>query len=156
MPPSRYHGASIGVPAAAVAVALFAATSGHAGTSGHAAASGHAAVQAATPQAATVDVSGEWTLRMMAPQGLVNIELALEQEGTAVKGKLAGPMGEHEIEGAVEADRFSFSMTVESPTGGYTLHFSARVEDNETMAGVMRDGSGELAVDFTAARKESP
>jgi hypothetical protein len=119
-----------------------------------AAASGHAAVQADAPQAATADVSGEWALRMVAPQGLVNIELALEQEGNAVKGKLAGPMGEHEIEGSVEADRFVFSMTVESPSGGYTLHFAARVEENERMTGVMRDGSGELSVDFTAARKE--
>ena len=100
------------------------------------------------------NVTGEWSLVMEAPQGMVSMEIVFAQEGTEVSGTLNGPMGLTELNGEIEGDEIVFWISVESPDGAFDLIFTGKVEENNKISGMMESGSGEFSVEFTAERKE--
>ena len=99
------------------------------------------------------DVTGEWSLAMDAPQGMVSMEIVFVQEGTELSGTLNGPMGLTELTGAIEGNEIVFRIAVESPNGTFALSFTGKVEENNKISGIM-EGSGGFSVEFTAERKE--
>lgn len=99
------------------------------------------------------DVTGEWSLAMDAPQGMVSMEIVFVQEGTELNGTLNGPMGLTELTGAIEGNKIVFRIAVESPNGTFALSFTGKVEENNKISGIM-EGSGGFSVEFTAERKE--
>ena len=106
-------------------------------------------------QEEATNVTGEWSLSMQGPQGMVHmeIELAQDQEG-AITGTLNGPMGTAEVTGLTEGNEIMFYIMVESPDGDYGLLFTGAVEENKKIVGKMENEGGEISVDFTAERKE--
>ncbi len=100
------------------------------------------------------NVTGEWSLAMEAPQGMVSMEIVFAQEGTEITGTLDGPMGHTELHGEIDGNEIVFWITVESPDSPFDLIFSGKVEENKKISGMMKSGSGELSVEFTAERKE--
>ncbi len=112
------------------------------------------AAPALTHQEEAPNVTGEWSLTMEAPQGMVSMEIVFAQEGTEVSGTLNGPMGLTELNGEIEGNEIVFRISVESPDGPFDLIFTGKVEENNKISGMMESGSGEFSVEFTAVRKE--
>ena len=100
------------------------------------------------------NVTGEWSLTMEAPQGMVSMEIVFAQEGTEVSGTLNGPMGTTELNGEIEGNEIVFWISVESPGGTFDLIFTGKVEENNKISGMMEAGGGDFSVEFTAKRKE--
>lgn len=99
------------------------------------------------------DLTGEWTLTMEGPQGLVNMVLELVQRDNEITGTLDGPMGPLQLAGKIEGNEVSFQARVESRGGAYDLLFSGVVEDDKKITGRMRAG-GDVTTEFTAERVE--
>lgn len=100
------------------------------------------------------NVTGEWSLTMEAPQGMVSMEIVFAQEGTEVSGTLNGPMGTTELNGEIEGNEIVFWISVETPDSSFDLIFTGKVEENNKISGMMESGGGEVSVEFTAKRKE--
>ena len=112
------------------------------------------AAPALAQQEEAPNVTGEWSLVMEAPQGMVSIEIVFAQEGTEVSGTLNGPMGLRELNGEIEGNEIVFRISVESPDGSFDLIFTGKVEENNKISGMMESGDGEFSVEFAAERKE--
>ncbi len=100
------------------------------------------------------NVTGEWSLTMEAPQGMVSMEIVFAQEGPEISVTLNGPMGSTELNGEIEGDKIVFQISVESPGGTFDLIFTGKVEENNKISGTMEGGGGGFSVEFTAVRKE--
>lgn len=100
------------------------------------------------------NVTGEWSLTMEAPQGMVSMEIVFAQEGTEVSGTLNGPMGTTELNGEIEGNEIVFWISVETPDSSFDLIFTGKVEENNKISGMMESGGGEVSVEFTAKRKD--
>lgn len=101
-----------------------------------------------------VDLTGEWFLQMIGPQGLVHITLKLVQEGSTLRGTAEGPMGDAEIAGSVDGESFSFSLSVDTGAG-FVMRFSGTHvsdEQGDRLSGTMR--AGEVTAEFSAERVE--
>ena len=112
------------------------------------------AVPALAHQEEAPNVTGAWSLTMEAPQGMVSMEIVFAQEGTELGGTLNGPMGLTQLNGEIEGNEIVFRIGVESPGGTFDLVFAGKVEENNKISGMMKSGSGEFSVEFTALRKE--
>jgi len=112
------------------------------------------AAPAPAHQGEAPNVTGEWSLAMDAPQGMVSMEIVFVQEGTKISGTLNGPMGLAELNGEIDGNEIVFRISVESPGGTFDLIFTGKVEDNNKISGMMESGGGAFSVEFTAERKE--
>ncbi len=99
-------------------------------------------------------LTGDWSLAMEGPQGMVRMTLKLVQKDEKITGTLDGPMGSLELAGEIEESEVSFWATVESPNGAFDLRFTGTVEDNKKIVGWMEAGGGEVSTAFTAQRVE--
>ncbi len=97
-------------------------------------------------------LTGDWSLAMEGPQGLVNIALKLVQKGKEITGTLDGPMGSLEIAGEIEEADVTFWASVDTPDGVFDLVFAGTLEENKKIAGWM--DAGEFSAEFTATRVE--
>ncbi len=100
------------------------------------------------------DLTGDWSLAMEGPQGMVRMTLKLVQEDNQITGTLDGPMGLLELAGEIEEGEVSFWASVETPNGGFELRFTGTVEENQKIVGWMEAGGGEVSTEFTAQRVE--
>ncbi len=112
------------------------------------------AAPAVTAQQEETDVTGDWSLTMEGPQGMVNMEVVFKQEDGELTGTLNGPMGSTELGGKIEGAQISFWITVDTPNGAFDLLFSGKVEENKKISGVMEADGGGVSSDFTAERRE--
>ena len=113
------------------------------------------AAPVAVAQQAEADVTGDWSLAMEGPQGMVNMEVAFHQDHGELTGTLNGPMGSTELGGEIEGTEISFWISVETPNGAFDLVFNGKVEENKKISGVMQAEGGEFPSNFTAVRKEA-
>ena len=103
----------------------------------------------------TPNVTGEWSLTMEGPQGMVAMEIVFAQdEDLAIVGTLNGPMGETEVTGAIEGDEIMFWIMFETPGGDVGMFFTGKVEENKRIVGEVDIQQGEFLTEFTAERKE--
>jgi hypothetical protein len=101
-----------------------------------------------------IDLTGEWSLRMNGPQGLVHMTLRIAQNGDALSGTAEGPMGTAELTGGIDDESFSFSLAIDSGPG-FVMMFTGRFHreaEGDRLAGTMR--AGEIAAEFSAERVE--
>ena len=113
------------------------------------------AAPALAQQAETPDVTGEWSLTMEGPQGMVFMEIVFAQdEDLAIGGTLNGPMGETEVTGAIEGNEIMFWILFETPGGEVAMFFTGKVEDNKKITGEVKIQQGEFSTEFTAEHKE--
>jgi hypothetical protein len=96
-------------------------------------------------------VAGKWSLSIDSPQGATTAALTLAVDGEAVKGSLAGDMGETPVAGKVNGSEVTFSFDFSGPNGVMTIAGKATVSGSE-MKGEMDYGMG--VAPFTGKRAE--
>lgn len=96
-------------------------------------------------------VAGKWSLNIDSPQGATTAALTLAVDGEAVKGSLAGDMGETPVVGKVIGNQVTFSFDFMGPNGAMTIASKATITGDE-IKGEMDYGMG--VAPFTGKRAE--
>jgi hypothetical protein len=98
-------------------------------------------------------VAGTWEMSSETPRGTRVQTLAIQQEGSTIKGTLTGPRGESPLEGSVTGNKISFTVKRETPAGAFTLEYSGTV-DGDSMKGKVH--SERFDGEWTAKRTKPP
>jgi len=106
----------------------------------------------ATPDAAAVDLSGEWDLSVHYFTSTSQHRLSLKQEGSWVRGTHTSEFSTQEIVGVVEGDTLKLSSAMRRPGNGISFMFSG-VANADGMSGSIHLGEY-LQVKFSATRAE--
>jgi hypothetical protein len=104
---------------------------------------------AATPFAQH-DVSGNWTLTINGPQGAVDADATLKQDGDKVTGTMSSMAGETTVAGTLTGSTLSLAFNVVTPNGPIDVKMTAEVSGAE-MKGVVDFSMG--TADFTGRKK---
>jgi hypothetical protein len=107
------------------------------------------AAGAAAPFAQT-NVSGDWTLTINGPQGIIDTEATFTQDGEKVTGTMTSPMGEVSVAGTVNGSTVAFEFNVVTPNGPIDVKMTAEVTGAD-MKGTLDFGMG--TADFTGKKK---
>ena len=84
-----------------------------------------------------VDITGAWEVSWEGRQGTRTVTINFEQDGENLKGSFAGPQGgEVPVTGSIKGDQITFSVSMQSQRGEFTLTFKGTVE-GEAMSGTM-------------------
>ncbi|MCC7031400.1 MAG: hypothetical protein IT179_01040 [Acidobacteria bacterium] len=104
----------------------------------------------AAAAAAQNDVSGNWTLTINGPQGVIDSDATLKQDGEKVTGSFSGPAGDATVAGTMNGSTLALAFSVNTPEGVFDIKLSAEVNSTE-MKGTLDYGMG--VADFTGKRK---
>jgi hypothetical protein len=107
------------------------------------------AAGAATPFAQN-SVSGDWSITINGPQGALDSDATLTQDGDNVTGTMSTPMGESDLTGTMSGTTLTLAFNVVSPQGPLDVTMTAVVTGGD-MKGVLDFGMG--TADFTGKRK---
>ena len=94
-------------------------------------------------------VSGKWTMTLELenqPPAALDVKLTDKK----VSGALTSPSGEVPIAGDYTDGKLTFSITVQSSQGQFTIAFTGGLKDDDTMTGTMDFGQG--SVNWKAVR----
>ena len=110
------------------------------------------------PVAAQDSVAGEWIFTMTAPQGMIDVEFAFEQNGSEVTGNakltdLPEIEGAMISEGILEDGVLFFVLSVSAQGQWYDVEIEADVDGDEMVGEAYMAEMG--AAPFTAKRKAS-
>jgi hypothetical protein len=111
----------------------------------------HAQATAAKPDTSKIDVTGKWNFNIESPvQGTPTVTFTVK--GDSLKGQyISNAIGTHDFVGTIKGRTLSFSFPAESGGQSFTMAFTAKVEDADTMGGSI-DFSGMATGAFTAKR----
>jgi hypothetical protein len=114
-------------------------------------ASTHAQAAAAKPDTSKIDVTGKWNFNIESPvQGTPTVTFTVK--GDSLKGQyISNAIGTHDFVGTIKGRTLSFSFPAESGGQSFTMAFTAKVEDAETMTGSI-DFSGMASGTFSAKK----
>ncbi|MCC7179093.1 MAG: hypothetical protein IT177_11950 [Acidobacteria bacterium] len=104
----------------------------------------------AAAAAAQNDISGDWTLTINGPQGVIDTDANFKQDGDKITGTFSGPTGNATVEGTMSGTTLSLAFNVDTPQGPIDVKMSAEVSGTE-MKGLLDYGMG--TADFTGKRK---
>jgi len=90
--------------------------------------------------APALTVAGEWELRLDFLHGSRTHRLALEQQGSAIRGRQSSPVFESPVEGALDGDSVRFSFGARYEASNMSYRFEGRVA-NGTMGGTVLLGA---------------
>ncbi|HQZ39914.1 MAG TPA: hypothetical protein PLH72_12825 [Vicinamibacterales bacterium] len=107
-------------------------------------------VAAAASPFAQANVAGDWTLTINGPQGIIDSDASLKQDGGKVTGTMSSPMGETAIAGTLAGSTLSLAFSVQSDQGPIDVTMTADVTGAE-MKGTLDYGMG--TADFTGKKK---
>lgn len=97
-----------------------------------------------------MSVAGVFEVTMNTPMGSQGATLTLKEEGDALSGSFAGPMGTQEFEGGkVDGNNASWAISVTTPMA-VTLEFNAAVQGDEINGTVATGAFGTF--DFNGKR----
>ena len=96
-----------------------------------------------------VKVAGTWEMTSQGRNGTMTQTLAIQQDGSTIKGTLTGRRGEAPLQGSVTGNKVSFTVKRDTPNGAVTLEYSATV-DGDSMKGKVH--SEQFDREFTAKR----
>lgn len=106
------------------------------------------AIPAAAQQAAKVD--GSWDVSMTAPNGNTFTQtLVFQQDGNNLKGTMKGRRGDSPVEGKVDGNKITFTVTRDTPNGERKIEYNGTV-DGDSIKGKVKFGENER--DWTAKR----
>ena len=103
----------------------------------------------ATPLAQS-GVAGDWALTINGPQGTIDSDATLAQDGETVTGTMSGPQGESRVSGTMSGSTLTLSFNVVTPNGPIDVKMSAEVAGAD-MKGTLDFGMG--TADFTGKKK---
>jgi hypothetical protein len=95
-------------------------------------------------------VAGKWNVRIQTDQGERLATLDVTLEGRKVAGTIASDMGESPIAGEYADRKLTFSLTMQTANGDFSLAFAGALKEDDTLAGTMDYGQG--AINWTATR----
>ena len=96
------------------------------------------------------DVAGNWELNINGPQGPINANAALKQDGEKVTGTFSGPQGDVDVAGTMKGHTLSLAFSVNTPQGALSITMNGEVEGG-SIKGVLDFGMG--TADFTGTKK---
>ena len=101
----------------------------------------------ATPGAAS-DVAGEWSFKVVAPDGDHAAKLSITQDGEKIGGAFASEQGQFKVEGTIKGEAIQFTVRY---TGDETMDipFSGKLQGDK-MAGEYK--AGEITGAWTAEK----
>jgi len=106
------------------------------------------AIPAAAQQAAKVD--GSWDVSMTAPNGNTFTQtIVFQQDGNNLKGTMKGRRGDSPVEGKVDGNKITFTVTRDTPNGERKIEYNGTV-DGDSIKGTVKFGDNER--DWTAKR----
>ena len=100
--------------------------------------------------AAQTDISGNWVLTINSPQGAVDADATLKQDGDKVTGTMSSMAGETNVAGTLSGSTLSLAFNVVTPNGPIDVKMTAEVSGSE-MKGVVDFSMG--TADFTGRKK---
>jgi hypothetical protein len=104
---------------------------------------------AAAPLAQT-DVAGDWAITVNGPQGAVNANLSLKQDGEKVSGKFSSDQGEVETAGTVKGNTLSLAFTMNTQAGALNITINGEVSGS-SIKGVLDFQMG--TAEFSGTKK---
>jgi hypothetical protein len=102
----------------------------------------------------TLNVSGDWDLKVETPQGTATPSITLNQQGERLSGTYRGRMGETALEGTIQDDgSIRFSVKLKFQDQEFLVIYSGKVDGAE-MSGTVKFGESRSGK-WTAHRKTS-
>ena len=100
-----------------------------------------ASVAAAQTTKPSPDISGKWTLVVMADQTPITSDLEIKLEGKKVTGAVNNAeRGSAPITGEFVDGKLTFSLSMQGQTGPIAVSFTGGLKDDGTLAGTMNHG----------------
>ena len=101
-------------------------------------------------EAKAPSVAGKWNMVTQTDQGTTQATIDVKLDGKKVTGTISSQMGDAPIAGEWADGTLTFSMTMNGGGGAMEFWFTAKLKDNDNMAGEIDFGQGKLT--FTATR----
>lgn len=114
---------------------------------------GGIAAQEGASTAPAFDLTGEWTLNVMSPNGAGTRDLTLVQEGATLTGEISSSMAAGIVRGTIEGDVVSFVAEILMDSGVFAVTYRATWADGELVEGTVEFGDYGSGT-FTGHRKE--
>ncbi len=92
-------------------------------------------------------VTGTWSMSIDSPHGNMKTSLTLKQDGTKVTGTFRSQMPDMNVEGTFENGTLKIET---SDAAEHKLIFSAKLKDDDTLAGYLSSEMGDM--NWTAER----
>jgi hypothetical protein len=105
---------------------------------------------APTSLLAQSSVAGDWSLVINGPQGAIDSDATLAQDGDTVTGTMSGPQGESTVSGTLAGATLTLAFNVVTPNGPIDVKMTAEVSGGD-MKGTLDYGMG--TADFTGRKK---
>lgn len=102
-------------------------------------------------QQPAVDMTGSWEITSESPRGTQTRTITFEQDGNKLTGTLETQMGSVPIEGSVEGNNITFTMTFSRGERSFEMVYTGTVE-GDTAKGTMQTPRGEI--EWTGKRVE--
>ena len=97
------------------------------------------------------NVAGNWEMSSEGPNGPMTQTLAIQQDGSTIKGTVTGRRGEAPLEGTVTGNKVSFTVKRQTQNGDtMVMEYTATVDGDSLKGKVHSERFGDR--DFTAKR----
>jgi len=97
------------------------------------------------------DISGTWVMTISTPNGEMETEMTIEQDGDTIKVTMEGFQGDELTgEGTFKEGKAEWSVTASTPNGDFTIDYTGTLED-EILSGKVMSDFGEA--EWTAKKK---
>ena len=104
----------------------------------------------ATVAVAQAKVDGSYEMSMQGRQGAMTQTLTLKTDGNKLSGSIKGQRGEAPLEGTVDGNKITFTVTRQTPNGEMKQTFNGTV-DGDNIKGTVQ--MGENSRDWTAKKQ---
>jgi hypothetical protein len=91
--------------------------------------------------AATANVSGNWSVSTQGQHGSGTHKMTIEQDGSTISGSLESDRGDEDLQGSVEGNDIHFTVSINTPRGAMTLKYSGKVQ-GDSMKGTLQSPIG--------------
>ena len=114
---------------------------------------GEAAAQGEPGPKPAFDLTGEWILDVMSPNGAGTRDVTFTQDGNKLTGEIASSMAAGPLTGTIEGNVVTFVAAVYMESGAFEITYRASWVDGELKEGTVDFGSYGSGT-FTGHRKE--
>ena len=104
----------------------------------------------AAPQAA--NIGGTWDITIQGPNGVINEQWVVTQQGNSVTGKVKNGNNEFPLEGTVDGNKIDVHVTAKTPNGERHLEVIATVSGDSIQGKITQNG---MDRDWSAKRAKS-
>jgi hypothetical protein len=99
------------------------------------------ALPIAAQDAATANVSGNWSVSTKGQRGSGTHKMTIKQDGSKIFGSLESDRGDEDLQGSIEGNDIHFTVSINTPHGAMTLQYRAKVQ-GDSMKGTLQSPIG--------------